>query len=255
MSNNHEEKIGAFQILLVALSVYVLAAMAVEVVLPLSPQTRSILLYIDNAICVIFICDFFYRLFTASNKWHFLRWGWIDLLSSIPAVPAVRVGRAVRVIRVLRLLRGFRSAKTIGSVLFAHRAKGTLASAVFLCVLLIVFASVAILQVENDPNSNIRNPEDALWWSVVTVTTVGYGDKFPVTSEGRVLGIALMLAGVSLFAVFSGAFAAWFIDGAQEEDQSEEQGEQVLLVKQLAELSTEIKALRAELHCEDRIHR
>jgi voltage-gated potassium channel len=241
-TRNQTEKIGVFQILLLALSVYVLIALLIEAVVPISASSRSILVYVDDAICCIFLYDFCYRFARAERKLRFLRWGWIDLVSSIPAISVLRIGRAVRVIRVLRLARGFRSVRTIGRVLFAHRAKGTLATAVFLSILLIVFSSITILHTENGPDSNIRGPEDALWWSVVTITTVGYGDRFPTTTEGRVIGAILMLSGVGLFAVLSGAFAAWFTDTRHEVNKPQEFASEQLMV-----LIEEVRALRAEI--------
>ena len=237
-----KERPGAFQVLLVALSFYVLAALFVEVAIPLNVATRAILLHVDSAICLVFIYDFFHRLVRAENKLTFLKWGWIDLISSVPAVPLLRIGRAVRIVRVLRLLRGVRSVKTIEVTLFANRAKGTLASALFACTLLVVFASIAILHVEIDSTSNIKSPEDALWWSVSTVTTVGYGDRFPTTTEGRVIGIALMCAGVGLFAVLAASFAAWFMNSAKPSESPDQ-----TVSEQLRMLAEETNAIRRRL--------
>jgi voltage-gated potassium channel len=80
-----------------------------------------------------------------------------------------------------------------------------------IAILMVIFSSIAILQVENVPNSNIKTAEDALWWSYVTVTTVGYGDKFPVTLEGRIIAGFLMTTGVGLFGTFTGFVASWFV--------------------------------------------
>lgn len=77
-------------------------------------------------------------------------------------------------------------------------------------VLVVIFSSISILIVEKDPLSNIKSAEDALWWSLVTVTTVGYGDKFPVTTEGRLIGVVLMFLGVGIFGTFTGYIASWF---------------------------------------------
>jgi voltage-gated potassium channel len=77
--------------------------------------------------------------------------------------------------------------------------------------LLIIFSSIAILQVEKDPASNIKSAEDAIWWAYVTITTVGYGDKYPVTTEGRVIAAVLMTAGVGLFGTFTAYVASWFV--------------------------------------------
>lgn len=75
----------------------------------------------------------------------------------------------------------------------------------------------AILQLENDPNSNIKTAEDALWWSNVTITTVGYGDKFPVTTSGRILGAALMTVGVGIFGTLTALMASWFVEGKKKD--------------------------------------
>lgn len=247
MNNESTGNIGYFQIILVILSVYVLLALGVEVTVPLRPQTHDILTHIDNAICLLFLYDFFHRFIRSKNKLEFLRWGWIDLVSSIPALPAFRVGRAVRIFRVLRVLRGFRSVETIAHAFLAHRIKKTVTTALFVCILLVIFSSVAILQVENLPDSNIHGFEDALWWSIVTVTTVGYGDRFPTSTEGRLIGTVLMLSGVGLFSVLSGAFAAWFTHAPEPEREKEEE-ETHSSESQLAELIEEVKALRDELH-------
>jgi voltage-gated potassium channel len=84
--------------------------------------------------------------------------------------------------------------------------------------LLVIFSALAILQVETDPNSNIKTAEDAIWWSYVTVTTVGYGDKFPVTTEGRIIASVLMTAGVGLFGTFTAFVSSWFLAEKKEEE-------------------------------------
>jgi voltage-gated potassium channel len=77
---------------------------------------------------------------------------------------------------------------------------------------LLALASISILHFEHDlPAANIHTPDDALWWSLSTITTVGYGDRYPVSAEGRAVGALLMIAGVGLFATLSGVIAAWFL--------------------------------------------
>ena len=76
---------------------------------------------------------------------------------------------------------------------------------------MIIFSSIAILQVETAPTSNIKTAEDAIWWAYTTITTVGYGDRFPVTTEGRFIATLLMTVGVGLFGTFTAYLASWFI--------------------------------------------
>lgn len=86
-----------------------------------------------------------------------------------------------------------------------------MASVIFSAILLVGFASASILVFERQPESNIKTAEDALWWSITTITTVGYGDRYPVTTEGRVIGAILMIAGVSMFGCLSGMAASFFL--------------------------------------------
>lgn len=76
---------------------------------------------------------------------------------------------------------------------------------------MVVFSSIAILQFETLPNSNIKTAGDAIWWSYVTITTVGYGDKYPVTPEGRIIAAMLMTVGVGLFGTFTAYISSWFV--------------------------------------------
>lgn len=147
-----------------------------------------------------------------------MKWGWVDLISSIPMVGVLRVGLAVRVFRILRILRGVRSVKQLSAYLLAHRAQGAFASAALISILMIVFGSIAILEFEKGEETNINNAEDALWWSFVTITTVGYGDKYPVTTEGRIVAGVLMIVGVGLFGTFTGFVASWFLNDNENKD-------------------------------------
>nr|WP_317046583.1 potassium channel family protein [Adhaeribacter arboris] len=113
----------------------------------------------------------------------------------------------MRLIRLLRILRAFRSTKHLVNHIFKNRVQGTFSAGATITVLMVLFSAIAILQVETDPNSNIKTAEDALWWAYVTITTVGYGDKFLVTTEGRVIAALLMTIGVGLFGTFT-AFVA-----------------------------------------------
>jgi voltage-gated potassium channel len=212
MESTQPEKIGPFQILIIILSVYVLAALFVDTIVVLSPETSSLLTLIDNGICVVFLVDFAVRFRRAENKLSFMKWGWIDLISSIPTIEALRAGRVFRLIRLIRILRAIRSTKLLISYTFKNRKQGTFSAVAIISVLLIIFSSIAILNVENQPESNIKTAEDAIWWAFVTITTVGYGDKFPITTEGRVIAAMLMTAGVGLFGTFTGFVASWFME-------------------------------------------
>ncbi len=210
-NENKENKLGALNLVVIVLTIYVLVALIVDTLFKLSPETSILLNYIDIAICIFFFIEFSIRFYRAENKLKFMRWGWIDLVSSIPMVNFLRAGRLLRLIRLIRVVRAFRSTKQFVNHIFKNKAQGALTSVSIIAVLLIIFSAIAILQVENDPNSNIKSAEDAIWWAYVTITTVGYGDKFPVTTEGRIIAAILMTAGVGLFGTFTAYVSSLFV--------------------------------------------
>ena len=213
-----------YLLFVLVLSVFALLILAASVVLPLSAETRQLLDYADDALCAAFFVDFLVTLRKAENRWrYFLRWGWLDLLSCIPSVDYLRAGRMARVFRVLRVLRAIRSARVIGTYVLERRANSAVLAAVLMGVLLIVLASIGILQFEDVPEANIRTAEDALWWTMATITTVGYGDRYPVTTEGRILAAGLMVAGVGLAAIYTGFIAAWFLRPADANDETRDE--------------------------------
>lgn len=203
---------GAYLLFMLAVSVFALLILGSEVALDLTPGSREILNYADDGLCGLFFIDFVLSLWRAENRWqYFIRWGWLDLLSSVPSIDFLRSARLARILRIFRVLRAVRAAKILAEVIIRHRAKNALMATAFIALLLIVFASIGMLHFETDPDSNIKTPQDAAWWAIETITTVGYGDRFPVTPEGRVLAAALMICGVGLIGVFTGFVAYWFM--------------------------------------------
>lgn len=230
------EHLGPFQFALLVLSLLVLTGLAADTFLALPAEISRVLHVVDTVVCGIFFVDFVVRFRAAPSKAEFMKWGWIDLLASIPAIESLRWGRAVRVLRVLRLLRGLRSVQRILALLFAHRTRGGVTSVGLVSFLVVTFSSVGILLCERAPESNIRTAGDAIWWSLTTITTVGYGDKYPVTTEGRIVAAVVMVIGVGLFGTLSGLVASLFL--GEEESEIEKKELQIL---------DEIRALRAEV--------
>jgi voltage-gated potassium channel len=216
------EEISILQVGMLILSIYVIIALFIQTFFKLSVQMNKLLDKLDFIVCIGFLTDVTYRFIKAPRKLQFLKWGWIDIISSIPMVDFLRWGRLVRIIRLLRILRAFRSTKTLITFLFKNRAQGTLISAALISFLLLLFSSIAIFQFENDdPNANIKTPADAMWWGFATITTVGYGDRYPVTVEGRIAAIILMIAGVGLFGTFTAYIASLFIEPRGKKEESE----------------------------------
>jgi voltage-gated potassium channel len=217
--HHSEPEFGPVSLVVLILSVYVLVALVVDTFFSLPVEVARVLEYIDSAICVFFLGEFFWRFFKAKNKVKFMRWGWIDLLSSIPTLSYLRPGQGFRILRLLRLLRVFRSFRHLWIFLHANRIQGAFTTATLIAVAMVIFSAIAILEVETAPNSNIKTAEDAIWWSYVTITSVGYGDRYPVTTEGRIIAGVLMTVGMGLFGTFTGYLASWFVAERKETDE------------------------------------
>ena len=209
--SEENKQITYFDIVIVILSIYVLITLIIDSFFKLAPEVSRLLYLIDDLICVIFLYDFTSRFIKAPSKLKFMKWGWIDFISSIPTFEYLRIGRLIRLVRLFRVLRAFRSVRYLTSHIFKTRTKGTFATVSLISFLMVIFGSISILQVETAPESNIKTAEDAIWWAFVTITTVGYGDRYPVTTEGRIIAAFLMITGVALFGTFTGFIAAWFM--------------------------------------------
>jgi voltage-gated potassium channel len=243
MKPTSPSKLSLHQLIMLVLSIYVVVALLIRELVPMHEQSRLLLDQIDTGICLFFLYDFFIRLYQAPNKWAFLRWGWIDLLASIPALDWFRLGQLVRVFRILRMVRSFRSIRDFLHYLFRDKANGTLAVVLLSSVLLMIFGAIAILYVERVPEANIKTPSDALWWAFVTITTVGYGDRFPITTAGRLIAAVLMVAGVGLFGTFTGYVANFFVVDEQEQAENDVQ----LLIQEVRQLRQKIEEMEKKL--------
>ena len=236
----NEEQWAGYNAVILLVSLIAIGMLAVGVVVELTPTTRSLLAYVDLAVCGVFMIDFGISLARAPNRWqYFLTWGWIDLLSSIPVIDSLRWGRAARVVRILRVIRGIKAARFLAAIVFRNRARNALLAGSFVAVVVVFLSSFAILQFESYNQGNITSAEDAIWWAICTVTTVGYGDLYPITWEGRVVAFILMVTGASSFGALSGLIASSFV---QSHDDHQDE---------LRDLTAEVASLRLLLEGRD----
>lgn len=215
-----EAPITGFQLVVLLLSVAILVLLLADATLDLPPESSRLVNIADNVVCLFFIIDVVLRYRKTPNKKEFWKWGWIDVLASIPNAEFVRYGRLVRVLRLIQILRGVRSFQRVLYLIKEHKFRSGFGAIVTTFCLVITFSSISILTVETSPDSNIRTAQDAVWWSVVTVTTVGYGDSYPVTPEGRIIAALLMITGAGLFGTLSGVIASSLV-GAPRRHQDE----------------------------------
>ncbi len=176
---------------------------------------HAVMEILDPWICVLFASRFFWELHRAPVKRQFLKWGWIDLVAAIPTTELVRGLRVIRLVLLVRLLRSTTLAVHGHSLLAQWTRTQTLITMAFAVVITsMVGSSFVLLGFEKQAgNANITTPGDALWWSLVTITTVGYGDHYPVTTAGRLVAAWLMVVGLGVTGTVAGVVASWIYGG------------------------------------------
>ncbi len=223
MSDKHtrDAELGhtGYEIFIGALSVLSLVNIVLLALLR-DPATQNVVRFMDLLLSAVFLGDFLVRLRRAPSRssYFFRQYGWADLLASLP-FPQIKILRVFRLARVVRLLRKY-GARNIGRSLLGDRAGSALLSLLLVGVLMMEFGSLGLLRLEQPaPDANIVNASDAMWYVIVTMSTVGYGDQYPVTNGGRELGSVIIVVGVGIFGTLTGYLANLFLGPQREAKQ------------------------------------
>jgi voltage-gated potassium channel len=242
MSKLHDElkvRLNGWDWFVFAVALGSLLLVLVETFLVFSAQTMAVFRWIDNAASAVFFTDVLVRWRRAGWAAEFWRWGWLDLLAAIPfdvafrTLQLIRVYRIVRVLRVLYKLQELTTGTTLNERLLALPG---------IAVVMIVFSTALMVEAERHaPGATIKSGGDALWWALTTVTTVGYGDTYPVTTEGRIIAAGLMLVGIALFGSISAIVTSKLILPKETKDHEELRREVRALHEDIRELREELK--------------
>jgi voltage-gated potassium channel len=199
---------------LLVLSLAIIPLLIAPVIFELSKTAETMLLAADWTIWGVFVVEYGIRLYLAEAKSKFVRKNKLDLV--VILLPFLRPLRVVRSARAMRVLRAARAATFLGRGLNAAReilTRHKLHYAIAFTAVVMLAAGVLVDSLESEVASgNIKSFGDAMWWAAGTVTTVGFGDKFPVTTAGRAVGAALMIMGISLFGFLAGSLVSYFLD-------------------------------------------
>lgn len=201
----------SYEVFVLAISVLSLINL-ILLLLPFGGDSNQVVFIVDKFIGVLFIYDFILNIVSSKDKkkYFFKNFGWADLLAAIPfsTFNIFRIFRIIRLLNAVHLLGLHKVRKLIRATI----ADTALYIIFFIIILLLEFGSIAILAVERDAaNANIKNASDALWWAFVSITTVGYGDKYPVTNGGRLIGVLTLTVGVGMFGILTGYLANIFV--------------------------------------------
>lgn len=180
---------------------------------------QFVLVVMNGLLSGILFLDFCVRLKSAESRsdYFFRKFGWADLLASVP-LAQLKILRVFRLIRVYRLLRDY-GVRNIARSLRAERAGSALLLLLLIAILVLEFGSLGMLAIEeNAPGANILSASDSIWYMIVTMSTVGYGDQYPVTNAGRLLGTLVIVLGVGIFGTLTGYLANAFIRPRSDDD-------------------------------------
>ena len=242
------QRSNAYSIFMLVLTVMSLAIM-VLLLLPLHPNTIHVLTVYDNAVCIVFLIDFALNMRRAPSKRYYFvnQRGWLDLIGSIPTFGAFRftalfrLARLSRLARIARLLQGENKKRLVEDVL-ENRGQYAAFITLLSAFMVLVTSSLLVLQFESQaPGANIETGGDALWWAVVTITTVGYGDFFPVTALGRLTGFAVMVSGVGIIGALASILASILVPQPEKPDETE------VVESATSTVEAELAGIRAEL--------
>lgn len=196
-----QEKLNAWDWSVLFVSIVSLVLITWETFANLAPETLSRFLLIDRYACAIFMVDVFVRWRRTGWSKKYWKWGWLDVVASIPldgafrAVQTIRIYRFIRLARIIYKFKGITAGTTLNEKILAMPG---------IAFVIVLFSTISIVEVErSSPNALIKNGGDAIWWALSTITTVGYGDIYPVTTEGRFIAGILMFTGIALFGSIS----------------------------------------------------
>jgi voltage-gated potassium channel len=249
---------NSYNIFMLVLTVFSLAIM-VLLLLPWDDATISALTFFDNAICFVFLADFGVNLAASRPRRDYLitRRGWLDLLGSFPSLgvfPAsglLRIARFSRLLRAMRMLRGNNRKQLVNDVV-RNRGQYALLITVLSAFVVLTLSTVIMIQLESrSSDANITTGGDALWWAFATITTVGYGDQFPVTGLGRAIAVFVMFAGVGIIGSLASILASLLVPPPPTDETAVPPPQvEAAVARELASIRSELAALRRELGTE-----
>jgi voltage-gated potassium channel Kch len=249
----HQEQSSLYELFMGLMTIMSLVIMFLTLVVR-NDDVDAILTGTDTLLCIMFLFDFARSLKVAPSKSAYLfgprpgrtlPQGVLDLLSSIPSVGIFRFFRVFRLARVARILRA-RGAKSLAKEFLARRAESAIYIIAVLAMLVLVIGSSLIAFVEPDAEgANIEDGGDAFWWAFVTITTVGYGDRFPVTEGGRLVGMLTMAVGIGIFGVLTSYLSSLFMAPPETPGQDDAPGSPAEPPPD--EVAAQLAAVRAEL--------
>ena len=242
---------ATYQIFMVLVTLLALAITVAAYLLALPATVDQVLYIVDSLVALVLLFDFFVHLFSRQGRIRYLlTYGWLDLLGALPGMPVLRLARIPGLLVTLRELRET-TPKETRMAARQRLAESTLLTVVLVVLLVVTVGSILIVLSEGPvAEANIKSGADAVWWAIVTVATVGYGDRYPVTPLGRLIGAVMIVMGVSLFSVLTSYIATQFMARRKSAGQSDTELVRMQVEQSIAEWRRSAEAESAALRQE-----
>ncbi|WP_407332138.1 ion transporter [Enterovibrio sp. 27052020O] len=240
--------LNPMSLLSLLLSFVSLCVVSTILLLPKNDPLYTLLLGVDTLICLVFLLQISIHFLKSDNKLTYLKTHWIDILASIPIVEALRFARVFQIFRVFRLLK---ASEPLLFYMKRNRNETAMASILLLLTVLISAGSAAIFAFESPAdNANIDSLTDAIWWMFVTISTVGYGDHYPVTAAGRAVAVVVIVCGVGIFGAVTGLVASYITKPEEKEQEQAMRQSEVLetLLTQQQQMLARLADMEARLN-------
>ncbi|MFQ6089752.1 MAG: ion transporter [Candidatus Methanofastidiosia archaeon] len=232
------EKIGFYtDVVMIVLALITIFLLFYEMTITITPENleevkRKVILIhrIDFWICMIFIAEFSVRILKEEDRKAYFKARWLEIPGMIPFT-MINVSATFRIFRLFRLVRVFALMRRFSRLYQKRFVRNEVQYMVVVVITILLFSSYGIFFFERRVNPDIKSIGDAIWWSIVTVTTVGYGDKVPITPLGKVIGVILMFTGIGIIGVLSGTMASYLLRGYKGERETEDVEEALRILK------------------------
>jgi len=211
---DNKKLILLYEVTITMLTIIAVVMVTLEFFMPETSYEASVFNAIDTGILIIFALDYFSRLILSKNKYQFFRSNIVDLISIIPFNSVFQAARILRITKLLKFTRLFKLLKLVRIIILLAKFKKKMDKflktnnfnyVIWFTIFTVIIGALGFSIIEN------KSFSDGLWWSFVTVTTVGYGDMSPVTGAGRLLASILMLIGIGFIGMLTGTIATFFI--------------------------------------------
>lgn len=236
------EKIGFYvDVVMIALALVTIFLLFYEMTIApedITPETvrtivsRVVLIRrLDFWICMVFIAEFVVRSWKKEDRKGYIKSHWLEIPGMIPFTVFGSAYRTLRILRLFRLVRVFSLMKRFSRIYQKRFVRNELQYTALIIGTILLFSTYGIYSFESRVNPEIHTVGDAAWWSIVTVTTVGYGDKVPITAMGKVIGVILMFTGIGIIGVLSGTIASYLLRGFRGERETGDTKEALRILK------------------------